>query len=50
MLSAGEGLFIAAGKTATLKAGNRKAIDLPPLLPCPGCGLGLACRDQHLPP
>ena len=45
MLGAGEGLFIAGGKTAVLNGGQRRAIDVPPLLPCPRCGLGSACRD-----
>jgi hypothetical protein len=36
MLNAGEGLFIAGGKT--------RAIEHPPLPPCPRCRLGSACR------
>src|SRR6202521_5861928 len=46
MLSAGEGWFIAGGKPRRrAEGGKRWAIDLPPLLPCPGCGAGSACRD-----
>jgi hypothetical protein len=40
MLNAGEGLFIAGGKT-----GQRRTLGVPPLLPCSRCGLGSACRD-----
>ena len=45
MLNAGEGLFIAGGKTAALTAGQRRAINFPPLLPRSRGGLGSACRD-----
>src|SRR6266404_4693958 len=43
MLSAGEGLFIAGGKTAALMAGSGGPSTF--LLPSPRCGLGSACRD-----
>jgi hypothetical protein len=45
MLNAGEGLFIAGGKTCGANGGQWRAVSFSPLLPCPRCGLGSACRD-----
>jgi hypothetical protein len=46
MLSTGEGLFIFGREDSDAEGGKGRAINLPPLLPCPGCGPGSTCRDS----
>ncbi len=50
MLNAGEGLFIAGGKTAALTAGQRRAVNFPPLLPCLPLWTWVGLSRRHLPP
>ena len=45
MLNAGEGLFIAGGKTAALTAGSGGPSTFLHFFLAPRCGLGSACRD-----